>query len=238
MSELIDILQKTFMPEIRSVDYDDCHNCATDAYIDKILDEVEENKIEGIETAEGATQFCFIDKLNKIVYKIPFNYNLVYDKDLFDEDNKDIIEEDYSCYNLPMQRNYTAYAETIYKLAKDFHVEQFFAKVEIVGYSINKLPFWKQPLCIPFNLSKAKKPSKDSLNKIKEMQKDGYFDIPFGYDDWCAECIDAYGEEAWMKLLNFIDKYDIHDLHSGNYGWDAITGKPIIFDYSGYNEDY
>ena len=49
-----------------------------------------------------------------------------------------------------------------------------------------------------------------------------------------------YGEEIFNRLCNFIEEYNITDLHNGNVGYIKRNGKfmPILFDYSGYYEEY
>ena len=49
---------------------------------------------------------------------------------------------------------------------------------------------------------------------------------------WIKDFIDCYGEEELECLMQFIDENNINDLHRGNIGYK--NGKPIIFDFSGY----
>lgn len=46
----------------------------------------------------------------------------------------------------------------------------------------------------------------------------------------------AYTEEEYKKLVAFLEKEGINDLHCGNVG--MINGKPVLIDYCGYEEDY
>lgn len=46
----------------------------------------------------------------------------------------------------------------------------------------------------------------------------------------------AYGADEYAKLVEFLKKEGVNDLHSGNVG--TIAGKPILIDYCGYEEDY
>lgn len=57
---------------------------------------------------------------------------------------------------------------------------------------------------------------------------------------WLARCLKMYGEEIFNKLCDFIKEYNITDLHNGNVGYIKRNGKfmPILFDYSGYYEEY
>ena len=235
MSALYEALTKYNMPENRCVAEDDCDyfDEATENYIHTYifgsLSEEDEVNFDA-----GATQFCFIDHKNKVAYKIPFTHYLSYEnEEVWDEEEEryvwDYAEEPTE---IPLFQNYTAYAEVVYEDAIDFNVEMFFAEVKVAGYSANGLPFWEQPLCIPYQSHKST-PTKDSLERVEKLNE--IMHNPFR-NDWAAECIDVYGEDAWVAFLDFLDQYDVRDLHSGNYGWEAETGRPIVFDYSGYCE--
>ena len=47
--------------------------------------------------------------------------------------------------------------------------------------------------------------------------------------------IDDYGIEKANKLFQFLDDYEIDDLHTGNVMISEKTGKIVITDYSGFN---
>lgn len=47
-----------------------------------------------------------------------------------------------------------------------------------------------------------------------------------------SELIEYEGEEFTEEFLDFCLDEEVNDLHSGNYGY--YSGRPIIFDYSGY----
>ena len=43
---------------------------------------------------------------------------------------------------------------------------------------------------------------------------------------------ETYGYEEFLRLNDFLEWYDINDLHSGNIGY--INGKLVFIDYAGY----
>ena len=45
--------------------------------------------------------------------------------------------------------------------------------------------------------------------------------------------LDCYSIQELQKLTNFIEKYDINDLHASNLGW--FDGKIKFFDFCGFN---
>lgn len=50
------------------------------------------------------------------------------------------------------------------------------------------------------------------------------------------EFVKSYGEDEYARLSEFLDDYEINDLHAGNiYG---ESGKPIIADFAGYSSCY
>ena len=53
--------------------------------------------------------------------------------------------------------------------------------------------------------------------------------------EWIVDAIAAFGEDAVLKLISFIDLEGITDLHTSNYGY-TLDGKPVIFDYAGWHE--
>ena len=49
---------------------------------------------------------------------------------------------------------------------------------------------------------------------------------------WIHNFIEAYGESEYFSLLDFCNRIDINDLHSGNIGY--MDNHPVIFDYAGF----
>lgn len=47
-----------------------------------------------------------------------------------------------------------------------------------------------------------------------------------------AKLVESWGEEKTARVIDFIIKYDINDLHGGNYA--NYNGKHVFIDYAGY----
>ena len=52
--------------------------------------------------------------------------------------------------------------------------------------------------------------------------------------DWVNEIERLYGEDFAADFIMWA-KETIDDLHSGNYGYSAVDGRPVILDWGGYN---
>ena len=110
-----------------------------------------------------------------------------------------------------------------------------FAEEELLGY-IGSTPVYIQQRVTPF-YSHYETIESDEYNsdrgvttrkKCKEMEC-------FCFNEtWIADFFDAYGEKEFKRLSGFLDKFDIGDLRCANIGY--IDGRPILFDYAGYNE--
>jgi hypothetical protein len=83
---------------------------------------------------------------------------------------------------------------------------------------------------IDFTIMEYACPNEDSVYTLSES----------GEDDERGECeicwdafINAWGEDAMDEVGDFVDRWDIGDLHVLNCGW-TNSGELKFFDYSGY----
>ena len=174
-----------------------------------------------ISTAWGCSQFVIITE-DKQVFKIPFN-------GFFYDDNDEHYDACFEYFKV----NHSDKTVEAYENAITEGVEQFFSGIECIGYSCNQYPIYRQEWAQTYAEDDSSKPSEDSTTKAKNLSKEIHY-IPF-YTDWLASAIDTYGEEFVKKLLWFVDKYDITDLHRNNYGYNQ-AGRPVVFDYSGFDD--
>jgi hypothetical protein len=180
-------------------------------------------------TIWGASQFVITKNDWNYVYKIPFAGSYDYAEDENSED-----------YFNRFMTNYCEKAVELYALAEDANIEFLFAETDCVGKSYNDYPVYAQPKVIPYSeipSSSRRKSSAYSLKRAEELyttyKEKEYYHIQFE-DDWIGAVIDEYGEDTFIKLINFIRENHIFDLHRGNYGY-TIDNKPIIFDYSDFD---
>lgn len=51
----------------------------------------------------------------------------------------------------------------------------------------------------------------------------------------CSIFIETYGRKATQRFIEFLYQEKISDLHTGNYGYDALGNLKIV-DYSGFHD--
>lgn len=118
----------------------------------------------------------------------------------------------------------------------DGEVAQLFARTSFLGY-IHDYPIYMQPICEAYE--DIDRPGGEDYERshacmsstIDTCHKNGYscFNAI-----WLTQVMFHYGENVFNELCSFIQKEKIDDLHGGNIGY--YQGKPVIFDYSGYND--
>ena len=215
MKDFLNELKKIPVPDCFGI-YSSCDDLCPDAdiYDSMVYDLAKECDID-INTVWGCSQYVIITK-DKDVYKIPFNGE---------------YDDHYVEFN-EFEANYSEKAVEVYNSAVIDSVEKMFSKIEKIGFSCNGHPIYKQDYAREYlDAEKGRtSASKDSSIKAEKIRKEKY--VPF-YLDWLSLAIDAYGEEEVKKLLDFIEKEEVSDLHRGNYGFDA-NNLPVIFDYGGF----
>ena len=56
-------------------------------------------------------------------------------------------------------------------------------------------------------------------------------------DRWLAAALKKYGKEKVDKFVDFINEFDVNDLHSANVGF-RNNGDPVLIDYSGWCHEF
>lgn len=171
--------------------------------------------------AQGVTQCCIGDLHNQdYVIKIPFTHWVEYDDDEPEE----------------MNYNYSQMACDMAVEIAENDISEFFALVHVKGTTLNGYPIyiqsWVKASC-QGGKELRKTPISNTTPAIAAETFKEYTN-PFN-EEWTEDCIELYGKEKFISLLNFLSTYH-SDMHSGNYGWDK-NGKPKILDYSGYYEE-
>lgn len=131
----------------------------------------------------------------------------------------------------------------MYKYAEKDGFSTFFEKTEfyMTAKGTDNMPIYIQNKVIPLcdrslDLEESIKEESISLAKEINSNRERYTRLS---DLWVAAAIEWYGEELVNEFLTWLDEnpYGIgYDLHCGNVGFEIGTNKPVIFDYSGYNE--
>lgn len=202
----------------------------------------------------GCSKSVFhFNEFKDYVFKIPYiGYAYIEDEDT--QYYKDCAEEErvptYFCFDdvtlyknasndglYPVDANdYCAAEEYIYRMARKYKVHQMLAKTTFLGFVCGI------PVYVSANAGKTYSPkkqsnetskiAKDMIDKSRKEHKDSYSEFDATE---CGVFIETYGRKATQRFIDFLYKEKISDLHTGNYGYDALGNLKII-DYSGFHD--
>lgn len=215
----------------------------------------------GYFTACGLTKLVVVPEGFDFVVKIPFKTQAHKDNRCWHRTNtlysflrdwgswiafedEDDPENDYFIVNDPLEgaydqvngdyygNDYCGVEEQLYKEAEAEGLAPLFAKTEFV-HRINGYDIYIQEKCEETYGDSGRTYSdedKESGKTVEELEDDHYYS-EFALC-WLIDVYNTYGEEMLINLLHFEESW-LSDIHYGNYGY--RNGKPIIFDYSGFN---
>ena len=164
---------------------------------------------------EGVSKFVLIPKDGDFVFKIGYDH----------DDEGDEIDNGCEVENV------------YYQYATYDSLDMYFAATAFYDFITtpegHKIPVYVQekvePLC-------DRGSTCDGLTREEKITMKSKVSSYYGGDRldecWIKDFIDCYGEEELECLMQFLDENSINDLHRGNIGYK--NGKPIIFDYCGY----
>lgn len=110
----------------------------------------------------------------------------------------------------------------LYKLAKEWGFDCLLAKTEFLGNIMGRRVYVQERVELD-----SEREETDYSNPSSRR---------VGICDSLSQAIiDAYGEGFYDNFVAFCSNNFINDLHEGNFA--IVDGKPIIFDYSGYEGD-
>lgn len=137
----------------------------------------------------------------------------------------------------PVDANdYCATEEYIYRIARKYKVNQMLAKTVFLGF-VCSIPVYVSSCAVtPYSPKKqdneTSKIAKDMIDKSLKEHKDSYSEF---HTTECSVFIETYGRKATKRFIEFLYQEKISDLHTGNYGYDALGNLKII-DYSGFHD--
>jgi hypothetical protein len=195
---------------------------------EKIFLHLPENFI--YEWREGASKLVIIPDNADYVIKIPYT-----GRRYWDYENEEYIHSKFTFANNTDEYfwDYCLTETLLWRIAKNENVNQIFAKERIIG-AINKHPIYIQQRAEVYGYSdKYDSASDDERQKTIKHCEQKHFNI---FEDellsWQTDALEYYGEKKFDKIMSFIKKYEIGDLHDSNLGY--IGEKPIILDYSDF----
>ena len=110
----------------------------------------------------------------------------------------------------------------LYKLAKERGFDCLLAKTEFLGNIMGRRVYAQERVELD--------------SEREEIDYSNPSSRRVGICDSLSQAIiDAYGEDFYDNFVAFCSNNFINDLHEGNFA--IVNGKPIIFDYSGYEGD-
>lgn len=127
--------------------------------------------------------------------------------------------------------NYCALEASLYHDAKEAGLAQYFAREIYIGEVDNHPVYEQDKASILEDM-----PEKDYpyARREKTEEKCDSLGIDCFCPVWIEDFLDEYGVEEYRRLEKFLNEKHICDLHDGNLGY--INGKPVLVDYTGYNE--
>lgn len=233
--------------------------------IDMIRGAVERINPEYIVT-NGASKCVIVPNDKNYVIKIPFTgegSDEIYDND--DEFREYCSENGFDYEACPYDRyefenasnsqndwDYCLREAEIYNSAKDWGINEFFAKTIYIG-TFSHHPIYIQEKC-DFDIWT---PYGKDIEKYNNLECRKEYHKAFCYLDSCfCEAFDCYTNRDWFyclftylknkkgltkayqiinKIAGFLNDEYVSDLHSSNLGVIKKTGKPVFIDYSGFD---
>lgn len=204
-------------------------------------DNFEYNVIDNIpcdvDYGNGVTKVAIFFPDTDFVVKIPFS-GYEEPEEEYDEETDEYYETgeyDYSSFQFADDNqtgdDYCRVELLIYEEAKSENLDFLFAPTSFIGY-VKDHPIYIQPICEPYSKRYPKDQKKESVDSAKKTCKEkNYYCFNA---NWLADVLECYGEEIFNKFCQFIQDEKINDLHSDNIGY--CRGKPVLFDYSGFND--
>ncbi len=218
MQMTIDDMTKLIIPEN--------FGCDEDGYGEMLEDFAEQFPCE---YAYGISKFVIFMN-DEYVAKIPFNGEWFYSDD----------EEDYVFDTFTVVDDYCAEEAYIYDCAKNRGIEEFFAETKFAGYTKDHTPFY-----LSERINKTLDESWDDVRDVDTTSAREYVRSDKGSglrdrrlsDRWLAVALEKYGQEKVDKFAEFIEEFDINDLHCANVGF-RKDGSPVLIDYSGWRGEF
>lgn len=201
---------------LEMADFDSLNDCV---FYEQVVSFFKEEYHKPFMYETGATKGVLIFPNLDFVIKIPFTYT---------GDRDEFCGADDSGEGW----NYCEVEEIKYQRAENFGINGCFAKTILVG-RVNGYPIYAQEKAKIFTQegSPSPKKSEEEYEKIE--------DICEGIGEcfnriWLNDAFDYFGEKIFYSFLDFLESFNISDLHDGNIGY--IGMRPVLIDYSSFND--
>lgn len=221
-----------------SCNFDETHDNNWYAPIIKRLN-FDTSGIEDIDFYEaGASKVVFGWTNKDWVVKIPLQGYSRGECDWEDEEEAEEKDDFYYFEGACNSKNEWDYCQKEvenYKEACSAGLEMFFPETKLIGLTpTHGFPIYLQRKVDEVGVDNGEEKGFTSaqISKAVELSNDG----PIYRWQAIASAIQNYGEELTQRLFNFINDFDIDDLHPGNLGF--MNGRFVIFDFSGFSDEW
>ena len=230
-AEILALFKKTKFPEFLGE-----HNV-----VEFVENDLHFPKNFNFEWRTGATKLVILPENEDFVIKISFN-GRYFDEEIDYETGEVLYEGEWAYfssddyyYEDEFDGDYCGREERISNCANEEDLIECFAAVEYVG-SCGDYAIYKQEKVTSI-MSEVEDEKWDSLSMAKKdsvRSKCQELDVCCINVCWINDFLSFFGEEILKQLNNFINEFNINDLHSSNIGY--IGKRPVLVDYSGYFE--
>ncbi len=211
----------------------------TEYDIQRVLDVVEEDLgFSKVSTDFGASKYVLLPKEADYVIKIPFTGT---DSESGCYSYCSGFDDEYDTYTefqgaLGNGWNYCEAELLIYNEAKKMGIGEFFAETVLGGHCGDHPYYFQEKVDVYNKLDKGEEDwDKEEVDKSKESCKQNGYYVFNPY--WISDCYHWYGEEKFCKFMDYLEAEELNrDLHGGNVGYSKIDGRPILLDFSGFND--
>lgn len=136
------------------------------------------------------------------------------------------------------QTDYCALEAYHYDMAKKYNVQRILLPIEKIASFENGIKVYRQTKystgwCdrehrdkVMFKKAFVSMQNSKQFHKIMESVND-----QIAYE-WVARTIQLYGKKFMFSFEQWLNEYEINDLHIGNIG--MLNSRPILLDYAGY----
>lgn len=131
-----------------------------------------------------------------------------------------------------------------FQVARAYGVERILLTIEKWYTSPRGVVFYIQPKCNDLVWNDDTEEYTDTYDMVAmALEQQGYCkrkirryisEMPYEVDEeqWIGRCVQYYGWKFMHRLMDWMQDYDITDLHGGNIGFVAHN-RPVILDYAG-----
>lgn len=136
------------------------------------------------------------------------------------------------------QTDYCALEAYHYDMAKKYNVQRILLPIEKIASFENGIKVYRQTKYSTgwydreYRDKTMSKKAFISMQDSKQFRKimDSIHD-QISYE-WVARIIQLYGKKFMLSFEQWLNEYEINDLHTGNIG--MLNNRPILLDYAGY----